>query len=190
MDKEQYQAAKVHLVACMQQGQPWLTAATTAGLLISQSNAYRLMKAVRQRGETALSDGRHGHPSKLRGEARAFLEERCRQAPQTPSSTVQTELRERFDLRVSISQINRVRAGLGISNHPKSQQQEKKDKREAFFFLNRSGRKGQAVSCCLLLLIRQNFFLAFKPSSLQISSPLIPLFVLLTVGLQHCAANY
>ncbi|GHO77776.1 hypothetical protein KSD_55470 [Ktedonobacter sp. SOSP1-85] len=78
MDKGQYQVAKVHLVACMQQGQTWRTAATTAGLQISQSNVYRLMKAVRQRGETALSDGRHGHPSKLRGEARAFLEERCR----------------------------------------------------------------------------------------------------------------
>jgi len=61
MDKEQYQMAKAHLVACMQQGQPWQQASASAGLRISQSNAYRLMKAVRQHGETALKDGRHGH---------------------------------------------------------------------------------------------------------------------------------
>ena len=61
MDKEQYQMAKAHLVACMQQGQPWQQASASAGLQISQSNAYRLMKAVRQHGETALKDGRHGH---------------------------------------------------------------------------------------------------------------------------------
>jgi transposase len=129
MEKEPYRVAKARLVAGMQEGQPWQRAAASAGLQISQSNAYRLMNAVRLHGETALSDGWHGHPTKLRGAARTFLEERCRQVPQTPSSTVQMELRERFDLHVSISQINRVRAALGISTHRKSQQQGKKDRR-------------------------------------------------------------
>ncbi len=46
--------------------------------------------------------------------------------PLTLSSTVQMELREHFDLHVSISQINRVRAALGVSNRRKHQQQEKK----------------------------------------------------------------
>ena len=96
-----------------------------------------------------LSDGRHGHPSKLRGEARAFLEETCRQAPQTPSSTIQIALRERFDLQVSISQINRVRVTLGISNHRTSQQQgEKRQEREALFF-SQSGRTVLVVFCSL-----------------------------------------
>src|SRR5579859_8159082 len=98
MDKKYYQAAKAHLVACMQQGQAWQRASAAAGLQISQSNVYRLWRAFRQHGEAALSDGRHGHPSKLRGAARVFLEERCQQAPQTPSPTIQMELRERFDL--------------------------------------------------------------------------------------------
>jgi transposase len=117
MEREQYRVAKAHLVAGMREGQSWQRAAASAGLQISQSNAYRLMKAVRQRSEAALSDGRHGHPSKLCGAARAFLEERCRQAPHTPSSAIQAILRDRFDLQVSISQINRVRAALGMSNH-------------------------------------------------------------------------
>jgi transposase len=72
IDKEQRRVAKAQLVAGMQMGHSWQTAAAQAGLPISQSNAYRLWRAFRQRGETALSDGRHGHPIKLRGEARAF----------------------------------------------------------------------------------------------------------------------
>lgn len=126
MDKEQYHAAKAHLVTCMQEGQSWQRAKASAGLQISQSNAYRLWLAVRKHGETALSDGRHGHPSKLRGAARTFLEEQCRQASHTPSSTLQTALRERFGLQVSVSQINRVRAALGISNSAQARPQGKK----------------------------------------------------------------
>jgi transposase len=152
MDKEQYESAKACFVSCMQEGQSWQRASASAGLQISQSNAYRLMKAVRQRGEVALSDGRHGHPSKLRGAAQAFLEEQCRQAPQTPSSTVQVELQERFDLRVSVSQINRVRAALGISNHRKRPEQGKK--RRSLFQLKQSCGKVQGVSCCSPLLIK------------------------------------
>jgi hypothetical protein len=60
---------------------------------------------------------------------------------------------------MSISQINRVRAALGISNHPKSQQGKKRQEREALS-LNQSGRKALGVSCCLLLLSKRNCFLA------------------------------
>lgn len=128
MDKEQRRAAKAQLVTGMQAGQSWQTAAAQAGLPSSQSNAYRLWRAFRQRGETALEDGRHGHPIKLRGEVRTFLEAACRRDPFTLSSTIQAALRERFDLRVSISQINRARAALGVSNHPKSPAPGKKRK--------------------------------------------------------------
>ncbi len=109
MDKQQDWAAKAHLVACMQQGQSWQRAADHAGVQISQSNAYRLWRAFQQHGEMALRDGRHGHPRKLRGEVRTFLEAYCRKTPQTASSAVQIVLQEQFNLNVSISQINRVR---------------------------------------------------------------------------------
>ncbi len=118
-DQGQRRSAKAYLVALMQRGYSYQAATALAGLPVSQSTAYRLSQAVRKRGEVALQDGRHGHPVKLRGEARAFLEEQCRQAPHTPSSAIQAILRERFNLSVSISQINRVRAALGISNHRK-----------------------------------------------------------------------
>lgn len=126
MEKEHRRLARAQLVTNLEAGQPWQVAAATAGVKISQSTAYRLRQAVQMRGEAALQDGRHGHPIKLRGAARQWLEDYCRDAPCTSSSTIQTELRERFDLSISVSQINRVRAALGVSKHPKSQEQGKK----------------------------------------------------------------
>lgn len=128
MEKNERQRARQHLVAAMLAGQSWQELARAEAVPVKRAMAYRLVQAVRARGDAALADERHGHPSKLRGEARAFLEEQCRQAPSTPSSTLQEELRERFDLSVSISQINRVRAALGISNRPQHQEQGKKQK--------------------------------------------------------------
>ena len=101
--------------------------------------AYRLLRAVRSRGNTALQDGRHGHPSKLRGEARAFLEACCRDAPCTSSPTLQAVLRERFDLQVSVSQINRVRAALGLSNPSRRSLQEKKQEPQGLLPQSQSG---------------------------------------------------
>ena len=91
MDKERSRAAKAHLVAQMQEGQPWRVAKASAGVQTSQSTAYRLLRVVRKQGEAALQDGRHGHPIKLRGAARTFLEDHCRQAPSTPSSVIHTQ---------------------------------------------------------------------------------------------------
>jgi transposase len=110
--------ARVQMVEAMEQGLPWHEAAKRAGLEISQSTAYRLRQRMRQGGEQALREGRHGHPAKVRGEVREFLEETCRQAPHTPSHEIQVRLAERFALTISISQINRVRAALGVSNPP------------------------------------------------------------------------
>ena len=124
MNKEQHCAAKVRLVTHMQEGQPWQVAAASAGIHISQSTTYRLFQVVQMRGKAALQDGRHGHSSKLRGAARTLLENACREAPRTPGSVIQMRLRERFDVSVSISQINRVRAALGMSNRRTNQDQE------------------------------------------------------------------
>ncbi len=51
---------------------------------------------MRQGGKQALQEGRHGHPAKLRGEVREWLEETCRQAPYTPSHEIQAQLAERL----------------------------------------------------------------------------------------------
>ena len=97
MQQNERQIARQHLVAAMLAGQSWQEIARAEALPLKRAMAYRLVHAVRTSGDAALADGRHGHPSKLRGEARAFLEEQCRQAPSTPSSTLQMKLRGRFE---------------------------------------------------------------------------------------------
>lgn len=126
LERNQRQEARERLVFAMLEGRTFQEVSAESSLPVKRAMAYRLLRAVRAKGNIALQDGRHGHPIKLRGAARAFLETSCREAPCTPSLTLQAVLRERFDLQVSVSQINRVRASLGVSNHSKRSSQEKK----------------------------------------------------------------
>ena len=64
-----------------------------------------VLQNVRTRGEAALQDGRHGHPTKLREIVRQWLERTCREAPHTPSHVVQAALQERFGILVSIGHL-------------------------------------------------------------------------------------
>jgi len=120
MEESKRYTARVQVVEAMEQGLSWCEAVKCAGLEISQSTAYRLRQRMRQGGEQALREGRHGHPIKLRGEIRQWLEQTCRQAPSPPSHEIQTQLAQQFSLQISVSQINRARASLGVSNPPQS----------------------------------------------------------------------
>ena len=113
MDKEQKQAAKKQLMQLMQAGHRWQEAATQAGVQTSRSTAYRWWQAYRNQGERALQDGRHGHPIKAREPVLQWLESMDRQAPQTSSRVVQTQLEERFGPVISITHLNRLRAAHG-----------------------------------------------------------------------------
>lgn len=79
---------------------------------------YQLLKRMYTEGGTAFSDGRHGYPIKLRGEVRTFLIEVCQATPSVSSPAVQRAIQERFGLALSVSQLNRVRASLGLSRRP------------------------------------------------------------------------
>jgi transposase len=114
--REQRQAAKRHIIVQIEQGASVQQARAAIDIPMHRATVYQLLKRARTEGETAFSDGRHGHPIKLRDEVRTFLIEFCRASPPTPSPQVQTALQERFSLTVSVSQINRVRATLGLSS--------------------------------------------------------------------------
>lgn len=126
MEKTERQAARERLVTAMLAGQSWQEAARATAMPVKRAMAYRLLRAVRTKGNTALQDERHGHPSKLREEVRTFLSEQCLQAPHISGRQLQAALHERFQLEVSVSQINRVRATLGGSLRPQNQEQRKK----------------------------------------------------------------
>jgi hypothetical protein len=93
--------------------------------------------------------------------------------PETPSSIIQSQMHERFDLSVSISQINRVRAALGISNPRQSQQQVKKRQERKTLLLKRSGRKVLGVCCYSLRPRRQSCFPSSSQPSRRICSKLL-----------------
>ncbi len=107
------------MVAGLQAGLPWREAATAAATRTSRATAFRLLRTVRDGGEAAaLADGRHGHPSKFRQPVRDWLLTYCREHPGATSRVVQAALQERFGMTVSRSQLNRVRAALGVRRRP------------------------------------------------------------------------
>jgi transposase len=111
-------AARLQLIGRMFAGQSWQTAVAESQLPISRATAYRLVQRARDEDKAPLVflDDRHGHPYKLTAPMQIWISEVCTDNVQIPSSRVQSELKSRFGLAVSISQINRVRAKLGVSN--------------------------------------------------------------------------
>ncbi len=115
---EQRQAAKREIIWQVEQGAPASDARMCSAVPMHRTTVYRLLKRVQSEGESALTDGRHGHPVKLRGEALVLLREYCQANPCISSFAVQCLLQERFGLCMSVSQLNRVRASLGLSRKP------------------------------------------------------------------------
>ncbi len=109
---------RLQLIEAMFAGHSWQSAVTLSQLHVSRATAYRLRQLARdeEQAERAFLDDRHGHPYKLTAPVQAWISEFCTTNPQTPSSQVQRELKSRFGVVVSVSQINRIRAKLGVSN--------------------------------------------------------------------------
>ena len=108
----------VQLIGRMLAGQSWQTAAAESQLPISRATAYRLVQQARNEDKAPqiFLDDRHGHPYKVTEPVQVWINEVCSENRQMPSSRVQSELKSRFGVAVSVSQINRVRATLGVSN--------------------------------------------------------------------------
>lgn len=117
-DKTNKLERKLELVKEMQSGAPWQEAAQTAGLTVSRATSYRYLNAFQNFGETALQDGRMGHPAKVKPEVQDWLVQFCKRDQQISSSQLQPALKERFGITVSVSRLNEVRAALGIARQP------------------------------------------------------------------------
>jgi transposase len=114
---------RLQLLEAMFAGHSWQSAVALSQLHISRSTANRLRQLARSedKAELAFLDDRHGHPYKLIEPARTWLAEFCTTHPQLASSRVQAELQTTCGVTVSVSQINRVRAKLGISTQKRGQ---------------------------------------------------------------------
>jgi transposase len=116
---------RLQLIAAMFAGHSWQAALAQSQVHMSRSTAYRLRQLARDdhKAELAVLDDRHGHPYKLLEPARTWLAAFCTTHPQLASSRVQAELKTTFGVSVSVSQIHRVRATLGISTQRRGQTQ-------------------------------------------------------------------
>ncbi len=115
---EQRQASKRQIMELVEQGVSVRQARNQSEVPMHRATIYRLLKRVRTQGETGYSDGRQGHPIKIRGEVRTFLIESCEANPSLASPLLQRLIQERFGVCLSVSQLNRVRASLGLTYHP------------------------------------------------------------------------
>ncbi len=115
VSQKQRQVAKRQLIEQIEQGASVQQARSHSTIPMHRATVYRLLKRVRVEGETAYRDERHGHPIKVRGEVRAFLIDMCQATPSISSPVVQHAIQARFGLCISVSQLNRVRASLGLS---------------------------------------------------------------------------
>ena len=109
---------RLQLIESMFAGHSWQEAVAQSQLHVSRATAYRLRQLARdeEKAERAFLDDRHGHPYKLTEPVQVWISEFCTEQPQVASSRVQSELQSRFGVAVSVSQINRVRAKLGVSH--------------------------------------------------------------------------
>ena len=115
MTTEEQREVKQQLLAAFEHGSSVSDLLNTTPMPLHRATVYRLHQRFQTDPKTALADGRQGHPSKLRGEVRAWLEAFCQATPDCTSRTVQTALCDRFGIWVSIAHLNRVRATLGVS---------------------------------------------------------------------------
>ncbi len=74
---QQRQATRREMVSQIEQGVSAREARVSSAVLMHRVRVYRLLKRVQAEGEMAFTDGRHGHPVKLRGEVLTFLMEHC-----------------------------------------------------------------------------------------------------------------
>jgi len=113
-DRAYLRAAKARLVDAMDRGVGWEDATAEAGLLLSRATAYRLWLRACCEGQAAFEDGRHGHPAKTCTPIRTWLVAYCQAAPHTPSHELQILVQQHFGITISVRQLNRVRAALGV----------------------------------------------------------------------------
>jgi transposase len=114
------QVGKRQIMELVEQGVPVRQAKDQGKVPMHRATVYRLIERVRTQGEAGYADGRSGHPVKVRGEIRTFLIESCQANPSLTSPKLKGLIQERFDLCLSVSQLNRVRASLGLTYHPVS----------------------------------------------------------------------
>jgi transposase len=103
----------------MLRGTAWQEAAQQAGVVTSQSSAYRFVTAYCLLGEKTLEERRRGHAHKVVGDVLVWLLQECQEKPESTALELRAGLEDRFGVRVSKSHLNHVRRVHGVSRPQK-----------------------------------------------------------------------
>ncbi len=108
--RQERRSVRLDLVRQVELGATASEAQRRCPVPMHRTTVYRPLKRVGQEGEQAFSERRHGHPVKLRGEVLTWLLDYRQSHASVSSSELQHLIAERFNLSVSVSQLNRVGA--------------------------------------------------------------------------------
>jgi transposase len=147
-------AARLQLIGGMFAGQSWPTAVAESHLHLSRATPSRLVQQARNEDHAIMAflDDRHAHPYKVTEPVQVWINQLCSENRQLPSSLVQRELKSRFGVAVSVRQLNRVRATLGVSNQWRGRTQGTDKKHGMKSHL--PGKKASAAGGCWLSMRR------------------------------------
>ena len=111
---------RLQVAELMQEGLSWLEAIKTAKVKVHRTTAERWFHRLESEGETGLAERRRGSAYKITPKIRAWLEKECRDDTNRTSAELQKVIQRDFQITVTVRQINRVRATLGVSRTKKS----------------------------------------------------------------------
>jgi transposase len=111
--------AKIKMAELMLNRVNWQEAARVAGVLTSQTSAYRFLTTYCLRGENALEERRGGHAHKLVGDGLVWLVAECQAKPEITARELREAIDKRFGVRVSRGHLNAVRRARGLSRPKK-----------------------------------------------------------------------
>ena len=111
--------AKIKMAELMLIGVNWQEAAKQAGVVTSQTSAYRFVTTYCLRGEKALEERRRGHAHKVVGDVLVWLLAECQAKPEISARELRRAIEDRFGVRVSRGHLNHVRRAYGLSRPKK-----------------------------------------------------------------------
>ena len=112
--REKLLERKRRAMKLMNDGVHWQEATERSGLNYSKSGIQRLYREWCERGDEALIDHRHGHPSKATSEVRNMVHERCEEEPDVRASQLVDEIEAEFGVELNSNYVTALRHLLGL----------------------------------------------------------------------------
>ena len=103
------------VIAALAAGVPWHVASQQANAPVSRATIFRWQARFATHGDTIFQEQRHGHAWLVTQPIQDWIVAYCQAHPHTPSHVLTVLLETELACTVSITQLNRVRARLGVT---------------------------------------------------------------------------